>query len=410
VPPPKKGLSTGAKVGIGIAVVVVLGLIAGGLTVLLAGDDAEAGEVFLEAAGSPGADPFTDSVSVGDESGLPNQSPSAGSSDDEIQVTSVNGDEVGLYGGTQGQGNCDPDQLVEFLEANPDKAQAWADAQGIVVDDIAEFVDDLTPVRLVRDTRVTNHGYRDGRANPIQSVLQAGTAVLVDDTGLPRVKCSCGNPLLAPTAVSGTVTYQGSRWSGFSPTSLTVINVQQVTNVFVIQDVDDSDVLFERPVGTTGDEDRPYGEEPPEATTTTAPPETTTTTSPPVTEPPDLGGGDVQVTLAWDTEDDLDLYVTDPQGSQISYSARTSPSGGELDVDDTAGCGSGGEHVENVFWPTGGAPIGDYTVYVDHFGGCNGGGNAPYTVEIRVGGELVDTFTDTLAPGAQSSITTFSVG
>lgn len=52
------------------------------------------------------------------------------------------------------------------------------------------------------DTRVTNHGFADGRATEIQSILQAGTAVFVDDTGLPVVKCSCGNPLGRPAALS----------------------------------------------------------------------------------------------------------------------------------------------------------------------------------------------------------------
>src|SRR6185436_18143448 len=30
------------------------------------------------------------------------------------------------------------------------------------------------------------------------AVLRRGTAVLVDDEGVPRVKCYCGNPLLPP--------------------------------------------------------------------------------------------------------------------------------------------------------------------------------------------------------------------
>ncbi|GHF01088.1 hypothetical protein GCM10018785_74850 [Streptomyces longispororuber] len=56
----------------------------------------------------------------------------------------------------------------------------------------------LTPVVPRADTRVTGHGCRDGRATGHQAVLQARTAVLVDDRGLPRVRCACGNPLLPP--------------------------------------------------------------------------------------------------------------------------------------------------------------------------------------------------------------------
>ncbi|PZT71125.1 hypothetical protein DN402_02310 [Streptomyces sp. SW4] len=48
---------------------------------------------------------------------------------------------------------------------------------------------------LRADTRVTGHGLRGGRPVGGQAVLQAGTAVLVDDRGVPRVRCAGGNPL-----------------------------------------------------------------------------------------------------------------------------------------------------------------------------------------------------------------------
>ena len=52
----------------------------------------------------------------------------------------------------------------------------------------------LTSVVLRADTQVTNHGFRDARVTGFQSVLQAGTAVLVDNRGVPRVRCACGSP------------------------------------------------------------------------------------------------------------------------------------------------------------------------------------------------------------------------
>ena len=55
----------------------------------------------------------------------------------------------------------------------------------------------LTPLVLRTDTVVTNHGYIDGAGDAFTSVLQAGTAVLVDDYGVPAVRCYCGNPLAA---------------------------------------------------------------------------------------------------------------------------------------------------------------------------------------------------------------------
>ena len=52
--------------------------------------------------------------------------------------------------------------------------------------------------------------------------------------------------------------------------------------------------------------------------------------------------GPVQITLAWDTGADLDLYVTEPSGFTISYLDRSSPSGGVLDHDARGACIPGG--------------------------------------------------------------------
>jgi hypothetical protein len=61
---------------------------------------------------------------------------------------------------------------------------------------VAAYIRHLRPVTLTRDTRVTNHTFVDGRAVAFQSILQAGTAVLVDKDGVPVARCRCGNPLL----------------------------------------------------------------------------------------------------------------------------------------------------------------------------------------------------------------------
>ena len=85
--------------------------------------------------------------------------------------------------------------MVAFLQANPEKAAAWAGVLGISAASIPGYVAELTPVILRSDTYVTNHGFAGGRATTLTSVLQAGTAVMVDKFGTPRVKCYCGNPL-----------------------------------------------------------------------------------------------------------------------------------------------------------------------------------------------------------------------
>jgi hypothetical protein len=78
-----------------------------------------------------------------------------------------------------------------------------------------------------------------------------------------------------------------------------------------------------------------------------------------------LQTGDVQVTLRWDTSDDVDLFVTDPAGETVSYGNPSVSSGGQLDVDANAFCEIRmSAPVENIFWPTGGAPTGSYSAYV----------------------------------------------
>ena len=107
-------------------------------------------------------------------------------------------------------------------DENPDKAAVWADAQRIDPDEIGAYVESLTPTVLQHDTQVTNHGFADGVATPRQSVLQAGTAVLIDDAGVPRTRCACGNPLLEPAPVADPV-YEGDAWEGWGPPPIAIV-------------------------------------------------------------------------------------------------------------------------------------------------------------------------------------------
>jgi len=236
---------------VAVSVVVVLGLVAGVFFVLLGDEEASAGEVILEPAGDDGEDPFFESVataSVEVEAG--GVEDVTGSSDG---VESLSGATPGLYGGTGDDAVCDPEALVGFLEGDAEKAAAFAEVLGISPDEIADYVAGLTPVVLREDTRVTNHGFTDGRATPRQAVFQAGTAVLVDDVGVPRVRCACGNPLSEPEATSGTPTYQGAQWSTFDDARLVAVApAPEPQTAFEVVDVDTGDT-YTIPV-TTGDE------------------------------------------------------------------------------------------------------------------------------------------------------------
>jgi len=103
-----------------------------------------------------------------------------------------------------------------------------------------------------------------------------------------------------------------------------------------------------------------------------------------------LQTGDVQVTLRWDTADDLDLFVKGPSGEQVSYFNPEISSGGQLDVDANAGCAERmAAPVENIFWPTGEGVPGDYVVTVDLFSRCEGSsGPINFTLDTLVRGEV----------------------
>lgn len=103
-----------------------------------------------------------------------------------------------------------------------------------------------------------------------------------------------------------------------------------------------------------------------------------------------LGTGDVQVTLRWESDADLDLQVIDPEDSKIDYSERTSSSGGELDRDANYPCGGASlAPVENVYWPTGAAPSGAYVVQIVYRTSCGDLGPQVFDLVVRVGGRVV---------------------
>ncbi|MGA5406476.1 DUF6777 domain-containing protein [Streptomyces lavendulocolor] len=129
----------------------------------------------------------------------------------------VPGSTPGLYGGTPSVADCDVERQADLLTVDDAKAEAFARAAGIGPAGIGSWLRDLTPVLLRADTRVTGHGYRDGSPVPYQTVLQAGTAVLVDQYGAPRVRCACGGPLRSPVLDGGGAARSGTGRNGTEP-------------------------------------------------------------------------------------------------------------------------------------------------------------------------------------------------
>jgi hypothetical protein len=386
---------------LGIAVAVAL--VAGVLFIVRDDDSADVEQVTLEPIGYSQEDDFFGNLDVGlvpdaaeqtiseisaslDE--LPELGDLAGDAGTSLSGVAATGDDPGLYGGSREDGVCDVEALAGYLTdpANADKATAWAGVLGISTDDIADYLERLTPVRLRMDTRVTNHGFESGEATPFQSVLEAGTAVLVDDTGQPVVKCNCGNPLGPPEDVGDVSADEAldvdavaanpdAAWDTFDPSkTVTVEAASEPADAIIVVDLE-SGGLLERPVGSSGEDDR--------------------------------GTGEFQATLEWETTADLDLSVTDPGGIEIWYSDPT-PSGteGELDRDANVGCPELTEApVENVFWSEGDAPPGEYTVEVVGFSVGDGCGDGSYTLTISVFGREDEVHTGTVGPRETASYT-----
>jgi hypothetical protein len=108
-----------------------------------------------------------------------------------------------------------------------------------------------------------------------------------------------------------------------------------------------------------------------------------------------VGTGDVQVNVTWDSRADVDLHVVDPLGEEVYWAHKSAVSGGQLDLDSNAGCGSDGPRAENVFWSSGlVAPHGDYVVRVDHWSNCSAVATN-YVVTINIRGKPPQVFTGT---------------
>ncbi|MEU7601309.1 DUF6777 domain-containing protein, partial [Streptomyces sp. NPDC041003] len=250
------------------ALVAVVAVVA--LAIVLtrpSGTDNAGGEVFLQPAAASGPDPFTESTVTAE---TPPESPTASPASPTGPKTpgatggtttgtrSISGSAPGVYGGTRDTASCDVEKQIKALSADPSKNAAFASALGIQPQSVPTYLRSLTSVQLRMDTRVTNHGYQDGKLTSYQAVLQAGTAVLVDDRGVPRVRCACGNPLGPPVALKAEPKRFGQTWPSYQPQKVVVIApAPTVVHKIVIYDQDNRS-WYERDKGSHhGRPDRP---------------------------------------------------------------------------------------------------------------------------------------------------------
>jgi hypothetical protein len=106
--------------------------------------------------------------------------------------------------------------------------------------------------------------------------------------------------------------------------------------------------------------------------------------------------GDLTISLIWDTDDDLDLYVYEPDGHKIGATIPKSLSGGRLDVD------ANYETImhnpmENIFWDT--PPKGNYIVNVECFlrRQSKDGDPINFSIEVIIGKQEVRKYSGVIS-------------
>jgi len=118
-----------------------------------------------------------------------------------------------------------------------------------------------------------------------------------------------------------------------------------------------------------------------------------------------VGVGDVQVTLNWNSNADIDLHVVEPGGEEIWYNNTTSDAGGALDRDNQCSDFVLGR-PENIFWET--PPNGTYLVSVVYYEDCGGVGSVNFTVRVCIKGHCGNPISGSVnAVGDVFSVTSF---
>ncbi len=95
--------------------------------------------------------------------------------------------------------------------------------------------------------------------------------------------------------------------------------------------------------------------------------------------------GDVQVLLNWNNYNDLDLIVTDPYGKSVWFKNRSVSSGGQLEIDMNVEYPDSKTPIENIYWPSGGAPNGTYNVYLLYYKQHESTVENPYNIIVKHG-------------------------
>ena len=125
-------------------------------------------------------------------------------------------------------------------------------------------------------------------------------------------------------------------------------------------------------------------------------------------KPLESEASDLQVSVTWDQESDIDLKLREPEGFLIDFSRRESEAGGVLDVDSNARCSIDGRNAENITYKNGAARDGRYAIFVDYYSNCLLPTPTNYIVTVRDKGEVI-TFSGTLSESGRKGIHYFTI-
>ncbi|HET9256121.1 MAG TPA: DUF6777 domain-containing protein [Pseudonocardiaceae bacterium] len=193
-----------------LSAVLAVGLLA--ILVIRQQRDQANAQIYLEAGGNVGSNPFVPLV-------VPPSGPGGNPGGEDASFRQA----AGAGAGT----TCDPEKLISYLTGdqqvgeawiralNYDRTLSWSGGGRIEIQQISAYIRELTPRLLTDDLRVTNYQFTNGVALPVQSVLEKGTAVLVDAKGTARVRCVSGNPLTPMIQLKVPPVYRGTPWPSF---------------------------------------------------------------------------------------------------------------------------------------------------------------------------------------------------
>lgn len=108
----------------------------------------------------------------------------------------------------------------------------------------------------------------------------------------------------------------------------------------------------------------------------------------------------IEVSLRWQTKDDLNLQIRDPLGETLFWDSRSTSSGGVFGPDVNGLCQTLTEPpaVETAAWPGGIHATGSYEILVYYRQACEGYTPVDFTVDVTVDGVPLTPITGTLQP------------